>query len=214
MFVRFLFIGEGSSDAALVRPLEELCIRFGVSEVQGIAPDLRRYLQPGHTVREKVEAAYDLEPDVDVLFVHRDADEPKADKRISEIRSIAIGLEHPVPVIPVVPVQETESWALLDEDAIRKAADNPNGTTPISIPSPSRVESISDPKSHLQHTLITASGYSGRHLRRFKRRLNTRIFSLIEQIDIDGPIQDVPSWQTLVNTVEIHVQDLLQADSS
>jgi hypothetical protein len=151
---------------------------------------------------------------VDLLFVHRDADGPKANKRISEIQSIATDLACPAPIIPVVPVQETESWALLDENAIRKAADNPNGTIPIRIPPPSRVESISDPKSHLQNLLITASGYSGRHLRRFKRRLNTRIFSLIEQIDIDGPIQDVPSWQTLVNTVEIHVQDLLPPDSS
>src|SRR5579872_100518 len=55
--IRFVFVGEGSSDAGLVPHLEQLCIYQGASEVTGIALDPAvlgdRY---GRTVAEKLRA--------------------------------------------------------------------------------------------------------------------------------------------------------------
>lgn len=209
MTIRFLFVGEGSSDLALVRPLEDLCILMGAAEVRSTAPDFRRRpLQPGHTVSDKLEAALGLDPEVNLVFVHRDADSLARGNRLEEIQqaSDAVGCQHPL--VPVVPVRMTEAWALLDESAIRRAADNPNGSTPLDVPSPSQVESITDPKAHLESSLLKASEHTGRHRKRFKRSLGQRKFDLIERIDVEGPINQVPAWRRLCEDLREAIQTL------
>ncbi len=202
MTLRFLFVGEGSSDTALVRPLEDLCLDLGVSEVQGIAPDIRQSPESGLTVASKLRSAIYLEPDVDLIFVHRDADKPDDSERVKEIENAVEDVDPASPVVPVVPIQETEAWALLSEQQIRSVADNPNGNVDLDIPTPSQVESIAPPKKHLEEQLVKASEHSGRHRRRFKRDLSSRKFFLIERISINGPISQVQSWTNLRTRLE------------
>jgi hypothetical protein len=200
MNLRFVFIGEGSSDNALVEPLEELCLRCGAEEVTGVAPDLRRFSSlNSHRVEDKVQAVLDLEPQADLVFIHRDSDSRDPEPRHQEIRDAVNDLNLSEPHVAVVPVQETEAWLLLDEELLRFAAENPNGSITLDIPSPSQVENISNPKRRLRELLEEASELSGRHLDRFKRRFSEQRRLLTERLEIEGPVSAVPAWERLRN---------------
>lgn len=104
----------------------------------------------------------------DLLFIHRDAETVAAATRQQEIelaaRKIAKGPSH----VSVVPVRMTESWLLLDQQAIRTAAGNPHGTTALQLPAARSIEKLADPKAKLFEALIAASDRSGRRKRQFK----------------------------------------------
>lgn len=210
MNVRFVFVGEGSSDEALVERIEELCLRAGADEVAGVAPDLRRHSQKSSTVPEKIAHALQLEPDADLVFAHRDADAEDPAPRRREVAEAfqAVGVDQPR--VAVVPVQMTEAWLLLEEEAIRFVAENPNGNVQINLPSPARVESITDPKEKLRETLIAASELSGRRLKRFRKRFPQQRRRLIERLDLDGPVSRVPAWKRLCEDIEQALSDLFQ----
>jgi hypothetical protein len=210
MTVRFVFVGEGSSDEALMEHIEELCLRAGADEVAGVAPDLRRHSRKSSTVPEKIDHALQLEPDTDLVFAHRDADDENPAARRKEVHAAfqAVGVERPR--VAVVPVQETEAWLLLDEDAIRFVAENPDGNVQLDLPTPARVESVANPKEILQETLISASELSGRRLKRFKRRFPQQRRRLIERLDLDGPVSQVPAWKQLCKDIEQALENYSQ----
>jgi hypothetical protein len=198
----FLFVGEGPSDAALIPHLEELCILCGAAEAAGVAPDLGSLPQkPSRTVRSKLRAALALEPSANLIFVHRDADSIDPEPRYREISRAESGFELKGRVVPVIPVQETEAWLLLDEGEIRRAADNPNGRIELDLPSASRIESIASPKEHLFRTLETASELSGRRRARFKKSLPRRRRLLLERLSPTGRVTQLPAWQRLKQTL-------------
>ncbi|MGH3253730.1 MAG: hypothetical protein ACRDOI_46985 [Trebonia sp.] len=89
----------------------------------------------------------------------------------------------------------TEAWLLLDEGEIRQVAGAPNGKMALKLPKPKQVESITDPKSRLRETLALASGLSGRKLQQFNDHFSRHRAQLLERINPDGPICDVPSWR-------------------
>lgn len=197
MNIRFIFVGEGSSDAALVKPLEDLCLDVGAIEVVGIAPDLSLLRDaPGRDVGSKVEAALRLEPDIDLVFIHRDANGVGREARRREIDS---AMEpHDVPYVPVIPKRTTEAWALLDEERLRFLAGNPNGSVPLSLPaSPAKVEELPDPKQQLFDALTSACELTGGRLKRFKRDLRKYRTQLVEAIRVGDAIENVPAWQSL-----------------
>jgi len=212
MEIRFLLIGEGSSDTALKFPLEDLCLRCGADEASGVAPDLRRYETSSLEVEDKIRSALQLEPEVDVIFVHRDADDEDPRPRLKEVKEAFRSLEPDTPWVPVIPVQSTEAWALVDEGAIRRAAENPNGTVSLEIPSPQEAESITDPKSRLFELLVTASEYSGRHLKKFKSRLHKRRYLLLERLDVRGPLSDIPAWTDLSTRLTDVIREISNSD--
>ena len=68
--VRFVFVGEGSSDLGLNSLLEQLCYRCGAVEVEGNAPQLDRLPEPpGKTIQEQVQCGLRLVPDASSLSV-------------------------------------------------------------------------------------------------------------------------------------------------
>lgn len=207
--VSFLLIGEGSADAALVSHLEELCLRCGADEVSGVAPDLALLPKVGHRVVEKLRAGLQLEPAVDLVFLHRDSDHLDANPRRGEIMSALQETQPHPPGIPLVPVQETEAWLILDEAQIRLAADNPNGRADLEIPRPEEVESIAQPKELLFNLLRVASELTGRRLRRFERTLPRRKRRLVEELRCDGPVSRVAAWQRLRADVEEVLSNLV-----
>ncbi len=199
----FLFVGEGSSDTALVSHLEELCILCGADEAAGVAPDLGSLPQkPAKTVSSQLRAALTLEPNADFIFVHRDADSLDPEPRYRDISQAESGLELIGRVVPVVPVQETEAWLLLDDEEIRSAADNPNGRTELDLPSPTRIEAVASPKERLFRALETASELRGRRLARFKRSLPRRRRLLLERLSPTGLVAQLPAWQRLKEELE------------
>lgn len=205
----FLLIGEGMSDNALVNHLQNLCILCGADEVQGVALDLAALGDKvGHTVKEKIKKAIELEPNVNLLFVHRDADGRNPEPRHAEIndavRALAVDTRH----VAIVPVQETEAWLLLDERAIRKAADNPRGRVPLAIPGPAEVENLAQPKEKLWELLREASELTGRKLDKFNATLKRRRRILIERLDPQGLVSQVPAWQRLRRDLQAVLQAL------
>ncbi|HET8799508.1 MAG TPA: hypothetical protein VFO89_17610, partial [Thermoanaerobaculia bacterium] len=156
MRIRYVLISEGSSDDALQAHLENLCIDQGAAEVTGIAPDFGRLPdRVGHSVEQKVRAAIELESTANLFFIHRDADDRRPEHRISEITAAVAGARLAQAHVPIVPVQATEAWLLLDESAIRRAAYRPDGTRPLGLPRPREVEKRADPKELLRTALAT-----------------------------------------------------------
>jgi hypothetical protein len=87
-----------------------------------------------------------IDPEFDVLVVHRDAEAQTVDHRLAEIQAALEDVALQWYLIPVIPVRMTEAWLLLDESAIRVVAGRPTGIDPLNLPSVWSVESEPDPK--------------------------------------------------------------------
>jgi hypothetical protein len=194
--VHFVLVGEGSSDEGLIPHLENLCIAAGADEVTGTAPDFDRLPEPcGRSVADKLRAVLQLEPEANLIFIHRDADAREPTGRLQEIQSAVEEVGVQSRWVPVVPVQETEAWLLLDEKAIRTVAENPSGRVRLNLPRPAQVERLADPKSRLQEAILTASGAAGRRLERLRAAFPQQRLLLLSRLPIGGPLEQVSSWR-------------------
>lgn len=199
--MRAIFIGEGSSDRPLAEIVASLFEREGV-QIDVVAPDLD--LLPGlrRDVGSKVAAALSLTgARVDLLVIHRDSDNAGSPARRNEIHEAieanASGHRH----LCVIPVHMTEAWLILDETAIRQVSGNPGGRLSLGLPAAKEAERRADPKAILAEAILIASAESGRRRERVVRRFNENRRRLLEQLDIDGPVNQLESWQELVADV-------------
>lgn len=196
--VHFVLICEGPSDDGLVPHLQRLCIDAGADEVIGNAPDFRRLHPPiGHSVADKIRMTIRYEPQANLIFIHRDADSRDPEPRHEEIRRAVDNCQLLAVWVPMVPVQETEAWLLLDEGAIRSVAGKPRGRGELRLPSPRSVEALARPKEHLQRALVAASELSGRRLDRFRNDFPSQRRRLLLRLPVGEPLSSVPSWQRL-----------------
>lgn len=124
-------------------------------------------------------------------MVHRDAERETSQKRVLEIMDASA--EVIVPIVPAVPIRMLESWLLCSEEAIRIAADNPNGQSPLNLPLIGRVENTPDPKEVLFNALRSASELSGRRLNKF--RVEQRRHRVAELIEDFSPLRSLVSFQ-------------------
>ena len=212
MRIKFVLVCEGSSDRGLVPHLETLCVRAGATEAMGEAPDLARLpVPPGKTVSGQVSAVMRLGAEINLLFVHRDSDgrDPRIVRRqITEEVSSLVGC--PVHVC-VVPVQEIEAWLLTDEDAIRQVSGKPGGREPLGVPPRRQIEGTASPKEILKEAIAQASGERGRRLEKIRSRFSRLRAILLQRLDIDGPINELPAWQALVADIASAVADIQHA---
>src|SRR6185295_5886384 len=197
------------SDEGLIPHLENLCIELGASEVTGASPDFQRLEKPvRRTTLDRLQAALRLEPTANLLFVHRDADSIDPTARYREIREAVDQCRVQKPCVPVVPVQETEAWPLLDEAAIRMVAGHPKGKRPLDLPRPRHVEAIANPKEKLKNALIQASELSGRRLERFRRDFPSHRRLLLQRMPTGGALLEITSWVRLRERLEQAVGSL------
>jgi len=201
--IRYTLVSEGSSDQALV-PILTWTLRqhLGLCPIKPLWADLRRLPQPPSTLSDRVRKALELYP-CDVLFIHRDADNQPRDVRWREIQEATFAAQvEERRSIPVIPVRMTEAWLLIDTQAIRKAAGNPNGTEVLDMPRPTTLEDIANPKERLRVILQTATGQSGRRLKRFNvdaaiRRISEFIsdFSVLRKLPAFIQLEkDIRDW--------------------
>ena len=134
-----------------------------------------------------------------LIFVHRDADSVDAAPRRREITDAAGDLGCAERVIPVVPVQELEAWLLTDEFAIRRVAGRPTGRTRLALPSVRNIEATARPKEILEKACLAAAEKSGARRSKEQRQFNVRRATLLERLDLDGPVTKLPSWQRFVD---------------
>jgi hypothetical protein len=191
--LRFTLISEGSSDRALLPVLEWLLQQHSSWTLVGAWPDLRRLRRPPQGLEEKIRAAMVLAP-CEVLFIHRDADrEPRRQRALEIERELASFPEQPA--VCVVPVRTTEAWLLFAENAIRFAADNPNGRVPLSLPSLDRVERVTDPKKILYAALRQAGESGSRRRRHFSPE--ERVHRVAQLIDDFSPLRRLLAFEAL-----------------
>lgn len=199
--LRFTLVGDGGSDRRLL-PVVSWAFRQHIARpVLSSWADLFFVTPKPTTLAARVKCAVGLyEPDV--LVVHRDAEGLGISKRMTEIDAAVQGLAKP-PVVHLVPIRMQEAWLLFDEPAIRQAADNPNGTEPLALPSLSKIESVPHPKDVLIDTLRTASGLSGRHLQRFKRRESRAAHRVADLITDFAPLRNVSAFRAFETEIRV-----------
>jgi hypothetical protein len=155
---------------------------------------------------QRIARTIELYP-CDILFVHRDAEREPAQRRYEEIAAAveALTIATCPPCVEVVPVRLQESWFLFDERAIRFAAGNPNGDSPLDLPR-SSLEDLPDPKGLLNELLKRASDLSGRRRQRFNvRHAAHRLADLIEDY---APLRSLPAFRRLEDRITRVVADL------
>ena len=129
--LRYTLVADGSSDRCLLPIIDSV-----LNEIPDIADVGRRFAEAmtRGTLEERVSDAARQFP-ADVIFVHRDAEREGLHARVAEIQAALAHFSGPL-CVATVPVRMTEAWLLIDEDAIRRAADNPNGRAYVGIPRP------------------------------------------------------------------------------
>lgn len=197
--LRYLLITDGPTDKALVYILDWL--------LSTVAPDLEvvsNWLNPDSLPKKTNQLVYRIEwglqlyANIDVLFIHRDAENQPPSWRYQEIDEAIKGLQPEkisLPFVCVVPVRMTEAWLLIDENALRIAANNPNGRIALEMPSVNRLEDREDPKQDLYDLLEKASGLKGRRLQKF--RASQQASRVAELIDDFSPLLMLPAFDRL-----------------
>ncbi len=203
-----LLICDGTSDAALEHPLRWLLSRSGYSGTLAIqTADFSRGSVSVSKLEDKLIEGY-LTYKPDVIFIHRDAEKESHAARLKEIETAVSKTKwhDEARSIPVIPVRMLEAWLLFDRDAIRRAAGNPNGKEVLAIPSPSRLESVAEPKDLLCQLLTTATGLKGRRLSKF--RPLTKRHLVAEEIEDFSPLEVTESFQHLAKMVRGYLESV------
>jgi len=199
--LRFTLVSDGSSDKALLPVLSWLLETNRPDWL--IHPDwadLRRLPRPPRDLTERIARAVELYP-CDLLFVHRDAENQSRASRVAEIESAyahaseQIDAERRPALVCAVPVRMLEAWLLIEEGTLRWAAENPKGRMAIELPAVRVLEDMADPKLRLHNLLVTASGLSGRRLKRFN--VHSAIHRVADRIEDYSPLRSLPAFREL-----------------
>jgi hypothetical protein len=198
--LRYTLVSDGSSDRALLPVLSWLLRENQVRcPIQAEWADLRRICNPPRRLAARIQVSLEFFP-CDLLFVHRDAETFPFIRRKAEINNALsrLNFTHP-PAVCVIPVRMMEAWLLFSEPAIRRAAGNPNGQTPLTLPQLSHLEQLPDPKSVLFELLKNASGLSSGRLKRFDVRHSAGLVS--RDIENFSPLRTLLAFQALEDDV-------------
>lgn len=187
MNITLTLLADGSSDRCLINPINWILnqhpgLKYSTEFAEYTAP-----LRAGLLAR--AQKAIEFYP-CDILIVHRDAEGETYEARLREIESNLSTLNKKF--IPIIPVRMLEAWLLFDEEAIRKAANKPDGNSPLNIPRINRIESNADPKNLLFDSLKIASEQTGRKLAKFD--LNKARVRVSELIDDYTPLLSLESF--------------------
>lgn len=199
--LRYTLVSDGSSDRALIPILNWLLQQRVSQPIQSEWADLRRLKKPPRRLSDRIRSGLELYP-CDVLFVHRDAEKESFETRTKEIHQSWKEVSENFQIkgmVCVVPVRMLEAWLLANERAIRLAAGNPHGRTPLSLPKLDELEKIPDPKSILHEQLLQASELSGR--RRDSFQIPLKIHRIAEFIEDFSPLRTLPAFVSLEKDV-------------
>jgi len=190
--LKYTLVADGPSDRVLLRVLDWLiCQQDMIPEGQFFDP--RKMPEPPKDLAGRIHAALDLFP-CTILFVHRDAELASPGNRRQEIETALQAVAHP-PHVCVIPVRMTEAWFLFDETALRRAAGNPNGKTPLHLPRLQHIENQPNPKRIMTDALRQASGLGGRRLAGFETSVAR--YRLAELVQDFAPLRTVAAFQCL-----------------
>jgi len=166
MEIHYLLITDGSSDKALI-PIINWSFNQILPEIPIHAEwaDFRGLSKPPKSLDDRIRCSLKLYEKIDIYFIHRDGEGESRAKRVTEIKKAINSISGVPPYVCVIPIRMMEAWLLLDEQAIRQAAGNPNGKKKFTIPAPKDIEAIPDPKKLLHENIKIASELNNRRLR-------------------------------------------------
>ncbi len=195
--IRYTLLSDGSSDRMLMPILDWLLRQHSPEHaVQSEWADLGRLPQPPKMLPERIKKALELYSPCDLLFIHRDAEKECYETRYAQIMEALDGLEKP-PSVCVIPVRMQEAWLLFDEQAIRKAAGNPNGRIPLYIPPFASLEKLPNPKQVLFDLISESSEFSGVRLKKLKSNLRRLAYLVSLNIDDFSPLRNILAFNNL-----------------
>ena len=185
---------EGPTDYYFLRPLlERLCVDICLREASGLVevaavlgldhPPARE--QDARDVRIR-EAARSALGQWSVLFVHADGAGDPARARAQQTTPALEALHADFGAygrgVAVVPIRETEAWALVDGEALRQVFGTSLDDRALDLPQPvHRAEAVTDPKQCLAMA-FAATGPTGA---RRRRGVSDYLGALGEQISLD-----------------------------
>jgi hypothetical protein len=213
MPLRFTILGDGPTDSSLKPIISWMLERQPSVARNGFVVEFTtgRGGDPAfaNALASRIQRAQREFP-CDLFFIHRDAEAEPPIKRLEEIAEAAAFVADLPPYVPAIPVRMTEAWLLIDEKAIKRAADNPNGLTDLHLPPPRKLEDIPDPKQICDDLLIAAAEKSGRRLQKFRRpsELAWRRVRLASLIGDFTPLMQVPAFKALFDATATTVEKL------
>src|SRR5215831_18317209 len=205
-YLGLALFAEGITDHRLLAPIlrratEDLCNQFADDRIE-IGEVLELHSPAQYRDRDRatriLEAAREARGAYSVLFIHTDGagnpDSARRERVEPAVRRIADGLmqQHEW-TVAVVPVRETEAWALVDGDALRAAFGTILDDSNLGVPErPSEAEKIHDPKQMLQRAFVRVVG-----TRRLKKKKVAAFLDVIgERVQL-GRLREVPAFQRL-----------------
>lgn len=197
--LKYVLIADGTSDSVLI-PILNWVFRQQEISCEGVIADFSLLRVRPKSLDERIRAALKLET-CDILFIHRDSEKALPEERKREIVQAVEKLKtiSTPPYVCVIPVRMTEAWLLFDVTAIRRAADNPNGRTPLKLPPSNRVEDHHDPKELLYDLLREASGLKGRRSAQFD--VNVRVHYLADLITDFASLRSLQAFRIMETDV-------------
>jgi len=204
--IKYYFICEGSSDTSLVDHIDKLLLESGYEEVYGDAPDFGLIFDKsvGKSVKDKVNAILKYDNSVNILFIHRDADNEGYEAREAEIFEQTEHLEG-YKIIPVIPVKRLESWLVLDEQVIKDTVGYPSSRANLGLPAKNHIEKSGSTKELLFEAMDRASGLTGKQLTKFQKHHNKFRHMLVQNLDPNGPVSTLQSHVKLRKYIDLLV---------
>jgi hypothetical protein len=195
--VNYLLIADGSSDVILQHIinwlLRDLLPEISI-EANFCEPAMLKPRPAGeNSLLWKIKESLKRFTNIDILFIHRDAEIEVPQNRFNEIQKAVVQIAEIPAHICIVPVRMTEAWLLIDEPAIRYAAGNPNGKVKLKIPAIKRLEALPNPKDVLHGLLRQASEAKGRDLKRF--RVYEAVHRVAELIDDYSSLRELSAFR-------------------
>ena len=203
-YLGLALFAEGSTDYQLLgrilyRTVENLCV-FHASDVIEIGDvrelDTPKAYKDSSRATRILEAARQDVGAFHILFIHADANGDAERARQERVEPAVQLLRQEEEVantcgVAVVPVRETEAWALADGDALRGAFGTTLDDEGLGIPArPPEVERLTEPKQVLDHALREAVGGS----RRRRQRATTYLNAIGERVRL-AQLRTVPAYR-------------------
>jgi hypothetical protein len=200
--IQYTLLTDGPADKALIPILTWLLHQHLPNcAVQASWADLGRVPKLPKTLHEKIQISVRLYP-CNLIFVHRDAERLSLlDRKVEVDAAVNRACATAVipPAIAVVPVRMTETWLLLDAQAIREAAGNPNGSVPLNLPQPQDLENVSRPETMLHNLILTATELGAHRRRQFE--VNRAVKRISDCVEDFAPLRALPAFSALEQKV-------------
>jgi hypothetical protein len=206
---------EGPTDYHFLRPLlqrlcEELCASEALAPVEvSEVLALNHPAETNEAAREQrvFAAAKEARGSWRILFVHADGANDPMRARDEQVEPSLVLLrdtfENEGIGVAVVPVRETEAWAIADGDAIRAAFGTSLDDAQLGVPPRRVVETTTDPKAVLQ-TAFLATRPSGQ---RRKQGTSPYLNTLGEAVSLDR-LRELGAFKKLIDELRVALKQL------